>query len=403
MPQVLSPALSASLAQAVYDVRLMPDVEAAVRDRLAARGLEAGDAAGRDQVEALTTEIVEDFELRTSAISGLSGFIGTRDSSGFAMVLHGKGRRRGEAAVVFRGTQTTGDWLSNANYRGSPGPFGGFVHTGFQDIYLSLEREVMARMRQGDPARLHVVGHSLGGAIAHLFAGRVVERSIAAVELYTFGAPRSGGDTFVRELTGRVGEGHMHRVQAENDPVPMVPIWPYVHAPLSGAVLKVAGVGGTISVDAHLMPHYIREVGQLDWARLAGSWSPPPVKTLPELIAEARAESSFPYSWLALKALGKALELVLLSAGVSIAAALATGVTFLDLLAKSLIRLATLGAEMAEYAVEILRIAARWIGLTLTVTARDLSIALVRFVLDLLFRAIARLARGALETVARLR
>ena len=400
MPATLSPQIAATLADAVYNVRLEPDVRRAVlMDYADQRALSATDDDSARAASDLVTEIADEFELQTRAVSGLSGVIGTRKESGYAMVLHGRGRRRGEVAVVFRGTQTAVDWLSNANYRGTSGPFGGMVHTGFYDIFRSMEREVMRQVQAADPSHLHVVGHSLGGAIGHLFAGRCAERNLATVELYSFGAPRSGADHFVGSLSRLIGAQNMRRVFAQNDPVPMVPIWPYIHAPLAGDGLQVAGRSGIISFDAHLMPHYIQQVANLDWTRLASAYTPPQQQTLREMLDEARRQSIFPLSSLALRA----LEIILLMAGVTVAATVATGVTLVDMMARALVQVATVSAEYAGYAMEIIRLAARVVGLRLAAGLRELSIQLVSFVLDMLFRAIANVARRALDEVGRLR
>ncbi|KAI9219587.1 hypothetical protein BC828DRAFT_385786 [Blastocladiella britannica] len=84
------------------------------------------------------------------------------------------------------------------------------------------------------PIRLYVTGHSLGGAIAHVFLAKLTERESAFLEffdgLYTFGSPRVGDDGFQRFLESKYDA--MFRIVYNKDIVPRVPpIDPYAELP----------------------------------------------------------------------------------------------------------------------------------------------------------------------------
>jgi pimeloyl-ACP methyl ester carboxylesterase len=76
----------------------------------------------------------------------------------------------------------------------------------------------MAAFHTGEQMIL-VVGHSLGGAIALLVAEWLRRKYGENLQLYTFGAPRTGDATFVREAKDLTH----HRMVNHNDPIPGVP------------------------------------------------------------------------------------------------------------------------------------------------------------------------------------
>lgn len=109
--------------------------------------------------------------------------------------------------VVFRGTdrhdlwnwvEDVRAWLVEVNYPvsedGTPR-----VHSGFQVLWNSsnigpLVTEAVGWLRQQYPsAGLHITGHSMGGALAHLAALDLKFRyGIQEISVYTFGSPRVG-------------------------------------------------------------------------------------------------------------------------------------------------------------------------------------------------------------------
>lgn len=74
------------------------------------------------------------------------------------------------------------------------------VHSGFYAAYLSVEKRVLARVKQLhdlEPRKILTTGHSLGGALAVLCSfSLVVQLKIANVTCTTFGCPRVGNTAF---------------------------------------------------------------------------------------------------------------------------------------------------------------------------------------------------------------
>ena len=100
------------------------------------------------------------------------------------------------AALVFRGTTGPVDWRRNSNTLPTDWPRGGRVHAGFASALDAVWAELETAL-EAVPAPLLYTGHSLGGALAVLAAGR---RPPLAV--YTFGAPRIGDARFSESLAG---------------------------------------------------------------------------------------------------------------------------------------------------------------------------------------------------------
>jgi triacylglycerol lipase len=104
--------------------------------------------------------------------------------------------------VSFRGTSERADWRSDLDIRRVRTPFGK-VHRGFHaalDRVWSDMEPLIARER--DTRALWFTGHSLGGALAVLAAGRcALERRWPVAGVHTFGQPRVGNRTFA---------GHLH-------------------------------------------------------------------------------------------------------------------------------------------------------------------------------------------------
>jgi hypothetical protein len=151
---------------------------------------------------------------------------------GFSLVHHTQGNgenanafiaRRGETALVaFRGTElgSLANWSNNVKAVMTHGPKGSRVHTGFQESLAAIAAELEAVLPASND--LVVVGHSLGGAMATLFAsGR------PGCRLVTIGSPRVGDAAFAATLAGVAIE----RWVCCDDAVPALPpvILGYTH------------------------------------------------------------------------------------------------------------------------------------------------------------------------------
>lgn len=101
-------------------------------------------------------------------------------------------------------SQTTRTWLHwLLCKRNSPK-----VHSGFYAAYLSVEKRVLAKVKQlydQDPRKILATGHSLGGALAALCSFDIVgQLKIANVMCTTFGCPRIGNTSFKKKYNRAV-------------------------------------------------------------------------------------------------------------------------------------------------------------------------------------------------------
>ncbi|WP_417547654.1 lipase family protein [Marinobacter segnicrescens] len=179
-----------------------------------------------------------DLSLNNGPVMGESGgvFGFFQKTTGFAMVSRGKANYEGHHVLAFRGTKSGHDWLTNGNVGYSTSSGGTQVHAGFNEAFESmkpaLDKLLSPYIRRTAPAGIHCVGHSLGGALASLAAEWIKHNYKQSVKLYTFGAPRVGLNSFA--LGSTHGAAALFRCTHGADPVPNVPLWPFVHAPVNG-------------------------------------------------------------------------------------------------------------------------------------------------------------------------
>ena len=129
-----------------------------------------------------------------------------------------------EIIVCFRGTEPDQmtDVLSDLKAWPKRSREKGFVHFGFAQALDKVYDEMstyLERLSLGAPEDVKVIctGHSLGAALATIFAS-----SQDAHELYTFGSPRVGSRSFVKEMK-KDGIKH-YRFVNNNDIVTSVPL-----------------------------------------------------------------------------------------------------------------------------------------------------------------------------------
>ncbi|MBL8869602.1 MAG: lipase family protein [Planctomycetaceae bacterium] len=128
------------------------------------------------------------------------------------------------AVIMFRGTNQLEiqDWLVNLNnkrYKSEDGD----IHAGFWASYEALHDQLIEALRQRNPKRIWVTGHSLGGALAVVCSYRLMKdegKEIAGV--MTFGQPRVGSPEFCKYMDSEL-RGRMVHFVNENDLVPRIP------------------------------------------------------------------------------------------------------------------------------------------------------------------------------------
>lgn len=106
--------------------------------------------------------------------------------------------------VVFRGTKTISEWISDATLTQSDYTYvadGGKTETGFTDVYASIRapilQEVQTLIAGGGYTALYITGHSLGAAVATLAAPDLAANTtLTSPVVYTFASPRVGDPEF---------------------------------------------------------------------------------------------------------------------------------------------------------------------------------------------------------------
>lgn len=379
---ILSPNQAANVAKHVYDVRTNSDMS--------------------DVAETTKGIIADNFDISgASHMSGGSGPMIIRQRSGFGYAAHGKGKHQGEVLIALRGTVTGRDWLSNINIGLQQGPGGWPVHAGFHEIYKTFSTDLQNFLKNRSPSTVHCVGHSLGGALATLTADMLSENSTADVKLYTFGQPRTGVSGFSRNLTRKLTADDVYRVLHSADPVPMIPVFPFSHAPHPGKECLIQWSGGRISLDAHGMENYVKSVKDQGWSSLRN----PPLTVDWEQRAEDWLKSASGYGvvplsawglWMITKALWWIMKKVL--TGV-IGTALTLTATMLDQLAYLLYTGAAASKQIAGYIKSLIVRIFEWLGRKVVSTTISITATFVRWVLQLLIDTVATVARRALYSL----
>ena len=108
--------------------------------------------------------------------------------------------------ISFQGTQSTLDWIYNfwLDLKGINNV--GHYHTGFMNVseksFLTLETHLLTLLEQRPHAKVVLTGHSLGGAMATMYAF-ILNQKHSNVDIHsviTFGQPRCGDKSFSEYL-----------------------------------------------------------------------------------------------------------------------------------------------------------------------------------------------------------
>jgi len=327
--------------------------------------------------------------------------------SGFGYVARGKDDIfAGDVLIAIRGTNfgRGRDVWTDANIGIQKGPRGFPVHGGFNDTFNSLLPQLRNELHGlGSTTNVHIVGHSLGGGIANLTADWCLKEKIGKVHLYTFGCPRVGTQEFASALTESLAPQNIYRVHHTSDVVSMLPLFPFVHAPLPGLACTVARgglLGAPISLSTHLMRTYIADVRNAEWETLrnAGTAALLDSQAQMELNQQLLLHSGGMHSTTILRAINSGISGMLQGAGDAICLSVAGGMTVLDRLSLALNRLSQQGME-SEVA-GILTLALRFLGAPI-VKLGKLTLSVIRAILFKFFGVVYGMARLAVEDVYR--
>ena len=200
------------------------------------------------------------------------GFRIANVKDGFGVCAVGAGEYKNDVFLIFRGStnkNNMADWVSNARIGVEFSKTGRPVHLGFNHIFTSMLPDIEAFMAENHVSgTIHCLGHSLGGAVATLAADWVKNNFGNTVKLYTFGAPRPGLLLFAQHVSNKLQKKNIYRTYHATDPVPMIPVFPFMHPPLPGYGHCIPSNENILSADAHDRVKYINSVRFSSWEDL---------------------------------------------------------------------------------------------------------------------------------------
>lgn len=345
-----------------------------------------------------------DFSIDKTPISGVSGSLISHLfglSTGFALIGHGKNNFKGDSVITIRGTDSVRDGLTDAHFGLSGGQNGQMVHAGFNKTFYTMKPQLASfvnnNIRDNITGCIHLVGHSLGGAIATLTADWIKAEYSIPVKLYTFGSPRVGLSGFSSAATNRIDK--IYRCTHGADPVAQVPLWPFSHAPYNGQEIRLdsgQGLKGT----AHKLngtPGYLNTANSNSWDNLtikANQFLTTPVR----LDFNNRNQASFSSYWS--EKISAALITLLKDSGyysaVMAQATIGTGLTFYDFLARTLDKVVKASASYAEQTLGLLGHMLVYAGKAID-KITDLSYRFIKWVFDQTLGSLYRAARDGLN------
>ncbi len=166
-------------------------------------------------------------------------------------------------ALVFRGSDDLGAWMTNLRAQPSRWAGEGRVHSGFSGALEKAYPAIEPLLKAGPGKPLLVCGHSLGGALALLAALRV-----GKAEVYTFGSPRVGNQAFA-EAVDRMPGITLRRYVNFRDPVCLLPpsLPDYRHC---GTAYYIDKNGSVSSSPSEPVAEDWRELRQL-WKTVGGT------------------------------------------------------------------------------------------------------------------------------------
>ena len=350
----LSPTITSRLAIDVYTLSKIPTLEAGIKEL---NRLHRG---------------MFDFA-ESNMLSAKTGPVGIKISTAFGFVLVGKKEAglNGHAVILFRGSQSLADWLTNFNITTSKTDSGHSVHDGFNQAFIGMKPQISKLLRSLKNVHIfHCIGHSLGGALATLCANWLKSQKKTAY-LYSYGSPRVGLGSFAQHFTNNM-KGKVFRVYHKTDPVPVLPTWPYVHVPETGIDYLLHSSGGFFSARYHSMKgEYCPKVKDHSWSSLPSLKDGP--KSNSRIIRWLKSASRVVFSSNSILYLNDALMFVLKKAGYIVPKVITGSFSLLDgmayVLKKGLSLVATVGKWILLFVKKLLEV----LGMSSVVEASLLS------------------------------
>lgn len=333
-------------------------------------------------------------------------FRAAKDS--FGLCALGGGAQEGDLFLIFRGTTTENnkaDFVTDARLGITRSKTGSPVHIGFNHAFNSMLPELQEFIAQNQiTGRVHCIGHSLGGAVATLAAEWVACNTSRPVTLYTFGQPRVGMLLFAMFCTSRIGKHNIHRVFHTTDPVPMVPVFPYTHSPITGYGCRVITNNPIHTGEAHYMETY--ETNMADYANWAALGTAPPLNSHEQAIkgwlrsnADSNPACPKTFAWLE-SALIWLMSKVLARAVSGIQLALMGIHSFVDMAAYVLAKGLEVGEAVSEYTRLFLIKAMKILGMKFKEGITKMTRTFIYFILESLIKRANQMAQKAVRGLA---
>ncbi len=354
--------------------------------------------------------VFEQYGLNTEvggSLKAKTGFRLVNKSTAFALCARGSGKEYSKQLfVIFRGTEPAkhygADIVTDLRAGVVVSSTGKFVHSGFNNTFESVKEDLRAFIRsQKDWKTINFIGHSLGGAIAQLAAEWCSATfSGKAVKVYTFGSPRvgCGVQSFPTSITVNVKPQNIYRVLHSSDPVPMVPCYPYEHAPTTGHPYYIHWCGSSISIAAHSMVHYISSVSSMsDWSNHVAQ--EPPVSCI-RVKEWLKSDTLEPVSSLSLwLKLNSAIRFIGQLLGARFQPVYIVGATILDHLAVMVEKGLEISSEASPWTFAFFKKLMMIAGFPVVKSLADITIGLIRSVLERTLRILYRFVRQAMAQI----
>lgn len=325
---------------------------------------------------------------------------------GFGICAVGGPDHKDQIFLIFRGTtmeNKRADVLTDAKIGITMSSTGLPIHCGFHHCFSSMLPKIREFFNayKGIISAVHCVGHSLGGAIASLAADWVSKELKHPTRLYTFGAPRVGTDWFVKSTTTSILAKNIHRVYHRTDPVPMVPLYPFMHAPYNEMGHYISSAQPLTSGAAHLIKSYATSVDGKTWDQLC---EVPDQPYTVESAIEAWLKSKSPvdtssaafWRWID-SAIIYVLKKIAMSKILSLQAAFIGVFTVADRVAYILAAGIDLAENICIWVVHLMRKLMQALGMAVAKTKEELTRSLIRYVLIRLTEKANREARDAIR------
>jgi len=364
--------------------------------------------------------LLDNFDISTgSRFEGSAGALFMKYDSGFGIIAQGKENPRtkqtlfpDDVLILTRGTDIEKILqdlvLTDGNVGIQFSPSNHVVHAGFNKVFNSFEKD-LSKFFHGkkQPARVHCVGHSLGGALATLAANWVKCNTKSKPILYTFGSPRVGASPFAKYITDSLAPENIHRVYHQTDIVSMVPIWPFTHVP-------APSYGSDYFIESPGMPnityHSMEEnsVGYLPSVR-GKSWgdlrrSPPPTGMEKGVDAWLASNGPLSLTYNTVSMIGTSIvylvKKILKVTGIAIQGTASVGLTVLDVLAWAAEKAVAASKEVGIFVGRLMRRIMSALGMAVSST-QNMTSTFIRWVLQQLQAQLYRLAGNAIRLVHR--